>query len=153
MKLSDYLKEDRIHVADAFKDTSSFYHTFASLLKERNVIHNIKTVQRLFIKRESIQSTGIGGGAAAPHIFSNEFSKFAIFVSLIQKGLDFKSPDGRDVFLVFLIMSDDRDVGLHLKTLAHISRLISGTDLIDAARKTTTAGELFQLILEKEKRI
>ena len=153
MKLSDYLKEDRIHIADTFKDTSGFYHAFASLLKERNVIRDIKTVQRLFIKRESIQSTGIGGGAAAPHIFSVEFSKFTIFVSLIRKGLDFKSPDGQDVFLVFLIMSDDRDVGLHLKTLAHISRMISTTDLVNAARKASTAGELLQLILEREKRI
>lgn len=153
MKLSDYLKEDRIHIAGTFKDTSGFYHAFASLLKERNVIRDIKTVQRLFIKRESVQSTGIGGGAAAPHIFSSEFSKFTMFVSLIQKGLDFKSPDGRDVFLVFLIMSDDRDVGLHLKTLAHISRMISNTDLVNAARKASTAGELLQLILEKEKQI
>lgn len=153
MKLSEYLKEDRIYIADTFKDTGSFYHAFASLLKEKNLIRDSKTVKRLFIKRESIQSTGIGKGAAAPHIFSKEFAEFVIFVGLIRQGLDFKSPDGMNVFLVFLIMSDDRDVGLHLKTLAHIARLTVDTDLVSAAREISTADELFRLILEKEKQI
>jgi mannitol/fructose-specific phosphotransferase system IIA component (Ntr-type) len=76
-----------------------------------------------------------------------------VFVGLIRQGLDFKSPDGMNVFLVFLIMSDDRDVGLHLKTLAHIARLTVDTDLVSAARETSTADELFRLILEKEKQI
>ena len=98
------------------------------------MIEDIKKVKRLFIKRESVQSTGIGKGVATPHIFSDEFADFFLAMAVIRKGLDFKSPDGRNVHVIFLIMSDDRDIGLHLKTLAHIARLASSCDIVSSLK-------------------
>jgi len=151
MKLQKYLTVDNIFICDACRDTGSFYHEFAHFLKEKNVIKDAKTVKRLFIKRESLHSTAIGKGAAAPHIFSPEFSSFLIFIGLIKKGIDFKSRDGMNVHLVFLIMSDDRDVGLHLKTLAHIARMVLNTEVVEEAKKVSDREELLALLLDKEK--
>ena len=67
--------------------------------------------------------------------------------------MDFKAPDGNRVFLIFLIMSDERDVGLHLKSLAHIARLISSTDVVESIKKATDANELHKIIAKKEKQI
>ncbi len=153
MKLTDYLKEGHIYIAESFKDTANLYHTFSQFLKEQSVIRDPRAVKRLFIKRESIQSTGIGKGAATPHIFSKEFSHFTVFVVLIRQGLDFNAPDGQPVFLVFLIMSDDRDVGLHLKTLAHISRLVMQTDLVEKAKIATHPQEIYRLVADRENMI
>jgi mannitol/fructose-specific phosphotransferase system IIA component (Ntr-type) len=153
MKLAKYLKTENIYTTDACKDTGSFYGEFSLFLKERGLIDDAKKVKRLFVKRESIQSTGIGKGVATPHIFSSEFSAFLLAAALIRCGLDFKAPDGRDVQLVFLIMSDDRDIGLHLKTLAHIARLTAGTDIIDGLKNVRSAAEIYDLLMEKEKAI
>ena len=68
----------------------------ANFLKEKGMIEDIKKVKRLFIKRESVQSTGIGRGVATPHIFSDEFADFFLAMAVIRKGLDFKSPDGQE---------------------------------------------------------
>jgi mannitol/fructose-specific phosphotransferase system IIA component (Ntr-type) len=57
------------------------------------------------------------------------------------------------VHVVFLIMSDDRDIGLHLKTLAHIARLTGSTDLVAALDGSRDPAEAYQRILEKEKAI
>jgi len=67
--------------------------------------------------------------------------------------MDFKAPDKENVFLVFLIMSSERDVGLHLKSLAHIARLVRSTNIVEEAKKANNADELYHIILEKEKLI
>ncbi|HNX98909.1 MAG TPA: PTS sugar transporter subunit IIA, partial [Candidatus Aminicenantes bacterium] len=58
---------------------------------------------------------------------------------------------GQPVYLSFLIMSDDRDVGCHLKTLAHLARLVSQTDVVEAARGAADPAALMQILLEKER--
>jgi mannitol/fructose-specific phosphotransferase system IIA component (Ntr-type) len=153
MKLAKYLKTENIYITDTCKDTGSFYGEFSLFLKEKGLIDDVKKVKRLFIKRESIQSTGIGKGVATPHIFSDEFPDFLLAAALIRNGLDFKAPDGRNVQLVFLIMSDDRDIGLHLKTLAHIARLTAGTDVIDGLKNAGNAADIYATLMEKEKAI
>ena len=67
--------------------------------------------------------------------------------------MDFKSSDGNDIFLVFLIMSDERDVGLHLKSLAHIARLVNCTEIVKESRKAKDPQELFKIIQDQEKLI
>ena len=153
MKLAKYLKTENIYIIDSSKDTSGFYGEFSLFLKERGLIEDVRKVKRLFVKRESIQSTGIGKGVATPHIFSSEFADFILAAALIRQGLDFKAPDGRDVKLVFLIMSDDRDIGLHLKTLAHIARLTASTDIIGELKNARTCTEIYDVLMEKEKAI
>jgi PTS system fructose-specific IIC component len=142
MKLAKYLKVENIFITDGCKDTGSFYGEFSLFLKERGLIDDVKKVKRLFVKRESIQSTGIGKGVATPHIFSSEFSAFLLAAALIRCGLDFKAPDSRDVQLVFLIMSDDRDIGL-----------ASGTDITGGLQNARNSAEIYDLLMEKEKAI
>lgn len=151
MNLQTILKEDNIFIADSYEDTDTFYSDFAVFLKDRGIIKDNDKVKRLFIKRENVQSTAIGKGAAAPHIFSDEFASFTFCLALIRNGMDFKAPDEGDVFLVFLIMSDDRDVGLHLKTLAHIARLVNSTNIVKAIAGAKNAAAIIDIIGEKEK--
>ena len=153
MKLATYLKKENIYICEASKDTSHFYGDFSQFLQKTGIIRDVKKVKRLFIKRESLHSTGIGRGVATPHIFSDEFAEFFLAMALVRQGLDFKAPDGRNVQVIFLIMSDDRDIGLHLKTLAHLARLTASADLVAALKDARDEGEAFALVLEKEKAI
>jgi len=153
MDLSKHLKKETIFLADFYEDTDSFYTAYSNFLLEKGIIENSETVKRLFIKREKVQSTGIKKGAAAPHIFSDEFPEFIFSLALIKKGMDFKAPDEEKVFLVFLLMSNERDVGLHLKSLAHIARLVRCTDIVEAAKNAQSPDELYDILLEKEQLI
>lgn len=153
MNLIAQLEAKNIFIADSYDNTDQFYSDYAAFLKENNLIKDNDNVKRLFIKRENIQSTAIGKGAAAPHIFSNEFPEFLFSVALIRQGMDFKSPDGNNIFLVFLIMSDERDVGLHLKSLAHIARLVNCTEIVEESKKSGNPQELLKIIQDQEKLI
>lgn len=151
MNLADYLVKEDLYICGDCDTTDQFYAKFAVFLKKRGRISNPEKVKRLFIRRENIQSTAIGKGAAAPHIFSDEFKEFFIAATLIPRGLDFKAPDGEPVFLVFLIMSDERDVGFHLKSLAHIARLVNDTEIVARLRKAETNESAYQALMKEEK--
>ncbi|HDP94779.1 MAG TPA: PTS sugar transporter subunit IIA [Candidatus Aminicenantes bacterium] len=153
MNLNDYLDAMDVFDCEEYANTDQFYAAFARFLKERNHISQPEKIKRLFIRREKVQSTAIGKGAAAPHIFSDEFSRFFICVARIRKGMDFQAPDGKPVFLVFLIMSDDRDVGLHLKSLAHIARMVDNTDIVEATRTVANAKEIYRVLIQKDELI
>ncbi len=153
MNLQNYLKKENIFLADSYEDTDSLYADFSLFLKKRAIIKDNEKVKRLFIKRENVQSTAIGRGAAAPHIFSDEFAEFTFCLALIQNGMDFKAPDEEKVSLVFLIMSDEQEVGLHLKTLAHIARLVKCSDLMEKIKVARDADQIYRIIVEEEQLI
>jgi nitrogen PTS system EIIA component len=151
MNLGELLKKDNIFTADTYKGTDEFYSAFSGFLTERGIIKDKENIKRLFVKRENVHSTAIGRGAAAPHIFSSEFSEFYFSVAFIKDGVDFKAPDEQKVFLIFVIMSGEREVGRHLKTLAHIARLVQSTELMEQAKNASTADEIYSILLENEK--
>jgi len=153
MNVIKMLNKENLFIADHFADTDSFYSQYALFLKNRGIIKDNEKVKRLFIKRENVQSTAIGKGAAAPHIFSGEFKEFVFSVALIKKGMDFKAPDNQMIHIIFLIMSDERDVGMHLKSLAHIARLVDCTDMVEEVKRVNTADEVYDVLMEKEKLI
>jgi len=153
MKLSDYLRQNQILITDECADPAAFYQVLTDFMAKNGHIRVGNHVKRLFLKRESIQSTGIGRGAATPHIYSQEFAGFRIFVVLVKAGIDFKAPDGGRVHLILPIVSDDREVGLHLKSLARIARLVLNTDVVEKARSATDSKELIQIIRDEENRL
>ena len=155
MNLAEMLNKEDIFIADTFENTSRFYSAYSDFLVRRGIIKNKKEVKRLFIKRENLHSTAIGKGAAAPHIYSPEFSRFFFSIAFLKNGLDFKAPDDGDVYLVFLIMSDEREVAIHLKALAHISRLVKSTDVVDSLKEAQDpdVDEIYNILVEKEKSV
>lgn len=153
MNLTELLKQENIFLAGSFEDTDAFYTAFSDFLGQKKIIEDKEAVKRLFVKRENVHSTAIGKGAAAPHIFSNEFSEFLVTVALIKEGLDFKAQDEQDVYLVFLIMSGEREVGKHLKTLAHIARLIKSTEVVEKVKQAEDASGVYMAIKESEAQI
>lgn len=153
MNLAALLKKENIFFCDEYPDTDLFYNDFAYFLKRNGTIDNNEKIKRLFIKRENIQSTAIGKGAAAPHIFSSEFSEFTFCIALAKNGIDFNAPDKKKVHLIFLIMSDEREVGSHLKALAHIARLVSSTDIVGSIKKASSTDEALDIFKKKDQLI
>ena len=153
MKLADVLNKDTFLITRHFKNTDEFYEAFAGLLKKKEIIKDQNKVRRLFIKREKIQSTAIGKGVATPHIFSEEFRDFFISVAYIKEGMPYKAPDEKDVKLIFLIMSNDRYVSFHLKSLANIARIVSKLDPIGELAGIASEEVLYNKIIELENRL
>ncbi len=150
IKFANLLKKENLFISEKSENTDSFYDEVTEFLFSEKLIENRDNIKRLFLKRESIQSTGIGSGVASPHIFSDEFKEFTIAVAYSRNGIDFKASDGKKVNLIFIIVSDNRDVSLHLKTLAQIANMTLKTDLMKNLPSIETTENLHKLIVESE---
>jgi len=139
------LKKEHIYLHSTFDTKAHFYAAYSKFLKEKGFIKHTDKVKRLFLKREKVHSTALGKGAAAPHIYSDEFSQFLFSLALIREGMEFDSPDKEKTYLIFLIMSDEHQMERHLKTLKHIATLVKDTDFVSQARQVKNEEELLHL--------
>jgi PTS system nitrogen regulatory IIA component len=109
-------------------------------------------ILRILLERERLGSTGIGDGIAIPHGKLRRAHDMVLAFGRSKKGVDFNSLDGRKVHLFFLLLAPDDAAGLHLKTLARISRILKDPavrkDLLDAPDAAT----LLHLIREQDNR-
>jgi nitrogen PTS system EIIA component len=96
----------------------------AAKVVERHPAINREELLKVLLERERLGSTGIGDGVAIPHGKVMNAEELVLAFGRSLKGVDFNSLDGRPAQLFFLLVAPDEAVGLHLKMLARISRLL-----------------------------
>ncbi|MDY0269803.1 PTS sugar transporter subunit IIA [Trichloromonas sp.] len=109
-------------------------------------------VLRVLHEREALGSTGIGEGVAIPHGKLARLDRLLLAFGRSRQGVDFDSMDGRQAHLFFLLVAPEESVGVHLKTLARISKLLKNPSvrrrLIEAPSE-----QLYDIIVEEEDRM
>ncbi len=153
MKIRDILKVENIFIYHSIECPDELYGQFATDLKDKSIIIDDKQIKRLFVKREILQSTAIGKGAATPHIYSTEFKKFFIAAAVIKDGIHYMTPDNNPVHVVFLIMSDERYVGKHLKTLSLIAKLVDQTPIVNMLKDKSNKDEIYNILIQQGEKI
>ena len=109
-----------------------------------------KLVRRL-IAREELSSTGIGRGVATPHPrtpISEAIDKAAITTCFLKKPVEFGAVDDRPVFVMFLILSPNVKVHLHL--LSQLAYCLRSDPFADFLKAQPESKELFAKIAEFE---
>jgi PTS system nitrogen regulatory IIA component len=105
------------------------------------------------MERENIQTTAVGNGIAIPHCFTDEISDLVIIVARALGGLEFDSFDGKPTQVVFLLMGNRQEHGLHLKALARIARLIKSTAFIEKIISAGSVQDMVKAFEEEEAKI
>ncbi len=72
--------------------------------------------------REELMGTGIGYGVAIPHARLETLARPILTFGRSVPGLEWDSPDGLPVHLVFLLLTPEREEGLQLQILAALAR-------------------------------
>ena len=104
-------------------------------------------------RRESLQSTGIGNGVAIPHGKVEKLDRLVACVGRSVEGVDFQSLDGIPTQLFFTLFIPAEEHGLHLKALARISRLFKEERIRNALLEASDAQEMYDVILEEDRRL
>ncbi len=81
-------------------------------------------ILRILQERENLGSTGIGEGVAIPHGKLKNLENLVMSFGRSTGGVDFDSMDGKPAHLFFLLVAPEESVGVHLKILARISKLL-----------------------------
>lgn len=107
-------------------------------------------VLRVLHERERLGSTGIGDGVAIPHGKLKNIDNLLLSFGRSKKGIDFDSMDGKPAHLFFLLLAPEESVGVHLKTLARISKLLKNTSVRNALQSGGDAEDLYRIIADEE---
>ncbi len=128
MQLSEYLKKELI--IPALSSTSK-----QEVLKE--LLHPVgrefpqidtRYAYKILMERERLGSTGIGDGVAIPHGKMEELDKIILVAGRSFEGVDFDALDKKPCYIFFLVLAPENVAGLHLRLLAHISRLLKDVE-------------------------
>jgi len=153
MKITDFLKEDCVIVNLKSRDKKGAIAELLSLLEKNKYIKESKKILETVMEREKLGSTGIGQGIAVPHAKTEQIDNLVGALGISQNGVDFDSLDGEPVYIIFLLLAPTKSIGLHLKALAKIARLLKDRVFRNALRECKTPEEAIKIIKEDEEKL
>ena len=151
LQLSDYLTEDRV-LADmqATSKGEALDELAALITRETGELRS--DVRRVLTERERLASTGIGDEIAIPHGKLDGVGDLVLALARSREGLDFTSEDEKPARLFFVLVAPESSTGIHLKTLARISRLCKEPSFRAGLLAAADAREMFDIICREDRR-
>lgn len=100
-------------------------------------------------QREAMISTGVGGGVAIPHAFSEHINEVVAVFGRSREGIDFVAQDLEVVHFVVLFISPLKSYQKHLHALAAIARMFTKPETRERMMYASDVDELYQLFRQK----
>ncbi|WP_319203162.1 PTS sugar transporter subunit IIA [uncultured Ilyobacter sp.] len=104
-------------------------NNLAELIGKKGVVKDIHEVAHAIMAREKLASTSLGKGVAIPHCRTDEVSKTVCVCGLIKNPVEWDSPDGKPVDIVFLVITPKEKPQEYLKVVRSIITTIKKLDL------------------------
>jgi PTS system nitrogen regulatory IIA component len=152
MNIREYLQQFDIVAELKASNKDELLVELATTVAETHPALDRDTLTAVLREREKLGSTGIGDGIAIPHGKLKQARELVLAFGRSKGGVEFNALDGRPVQLFFLLVAPEEAIGVHLKMLARISRVLKDPAvrrrLIDAA----DAAEIYSVIIEQDSR-
>ncbi|MEM6453821.1 MAG: PTS sugar transporter subunit IIA [Acidobacteriota bacterium] len=116
-------------------DRATVLRLLAEGIVDAGALDDANALYRKLDERESLGSTGIGGGVAIPHCKVDGLDDVVLAVGMTRNrdvGVDFDAVDGQPVHLFFVIVSPAKAPAAHLQCLAAISKWVKTPGNVDA---------------------
>jgi PTS system nitrogen regulatory IIA component len=156
MKLADVLHKECIVINAEFNNKAEVLWEVARLAKKSPVLKRVSE-EEIFAgleARESLGSTGIGGGVAIPHCRLKSVQEFVVGVIVVPPGVDFDALDDRKIRLVVFIIGPEVESNKHVRLLSIISQHLLAPNALDKILAEKTPDGIYDSLLsEKEEDI
>ncbi|PFA91261.1 PTS fructose transporter subunit IIABC [Bacillus cereus] len=118
-------------------------------LKHVGALHSVTEFKQAIMNREQESTTGIGVNIAIPHGKSDAVRKPSVVFGIKQSGIDWKSLDGTEAKLIFMIAVPKENEGnQHLKILQMLSRKLMDDSYREQLLSVQTKAEAYKLLDE-----
>jgi len=153
MNLLDYLTEKDIFLQLAATTKKKAIEELLDNLVQAKRVKKEKKKDLLaqLLAREKMGSTAIGNGIALPHVRVENIKDIILGVGISVSGIEFDSLDSEPVYVVFLIISSQKEAGLHLKMLAHVAQLIKDKYFVKNLREAPNPHDALKVIAKQQK--
>lgn len=121
-----------------------------SLMVNLGLVTDEETFRSDILKRENLESTGIGLGVAIPHARTAATHDLLLAFGRSTQGVDFNSLDGKPSHLIFLIAAPEEKKSHYIMALARLSKLLRKEDMRARLSKATSAQEVIDILKRAE---
>lgn len=125
MKIKELLHKDSIATKVNISGKKEIIEYLVDLAEKSGKVADRQLVLADIFEREKVLSTGIGKGIAIPHCKTKGISNFIVAAMNTNQPVDFDALDGEPVSFFVLILGLEEQVGLNLKILSKISKIIN----------------------------
>ena len=145
MDLGDLISPDSVFPSLKVKNKKQLLHELSARaanltgLEERDIFDTL-------LQRERLGSTGLGQGTAIPHCRIANLKHIVGLFARITEPIDFDSPDGAPVDLVFLLLAPEGAGADHLKALARVARLLRDPEVARKLRNSHDVDALYAVL-------
>ena len=150
MLLVELLSADRIRVPLSARTKDAVLEELVELAAKGHDAKVRSAILSAVRERESVLSTGIGGGVAIPHGKTPVVDQLIVAAGIASTPVEFDALDGQPVELFFLLIGPESASGAHVKTLSRISRLLRREPLRTALRAAKSAEEFLGIVRSSE---
>ncbi len=151
MNIIDLMGPEDIIPSLAARTKDAVLEELAAKLVERHPELDRSELLAILQERERLGSTGIGDGIAIPHGKVKRMQGLALVFGRSLAGVDFSALDGRPAHLFFLLVAPEEAVGVHLKMLARISRILKNPAVRRGLLEAPDGAAIYTIIQERDR--
>lgn len=152
MKIVDILPENLVIPALSGQTKEEVLRELAEYMAGQYADIDARRLLEVLWERERLGSTAIGDGIAIPHGKLPGLHAVRGAFGRHPRGVDFQSLDGKPTKLFFLLVAPEDSVGLHLKALARVSRLLKDQAFRDQLLAAPDHAALYRCIREEDEK-
>lgn len=149
-RVSELLARDAVRLTLEAKDKEGVIRELAEPLIAAGIIAGADDFFEAILRRENLESTGIGQGVAIPHARTAAVQRTVLAFGRSAEGIDFNSLDGKPCHLVFLIAAPEKSKTEYIVTLARMSKLLRRDEARKALASAGTVEEVMEAIRAHE---
>ncbi|MGH7663489.1 MAG: PTS sugar transporter subunit IIA [Gemmatimonadaceae bacterium] len=150
MLLTELLTADRVKVPLSSRSKDDVLRELVELAARGRDPEIVASILAAVSERESVLSTGIGGGIAIPHGKTPAVDQLVVAAGVASTPIEFDALDGKPVQLFFLLIGPESASGAHVKALSRISRLLRRDKLRRDLGTSTSSDAFLRVVRESE---
>lgn len=150
MNIYNLLHQERILAHADASSKKKVLETLSRILAQDISNYSQEQIFNNLTQRERLGSTGLGSGIALPHCRLAGLARPSAAMLTLDNTIDFDSPDGQGVDIIFGLVVPDNNDSEHLKTLARLARLFSDIELCQQLRNADNNQEILALINHRQ---
>ena len=148
MRLANLLDEDLVTHDLKAKNKNDAIIELLDKVRAKHPQYDYKAILDSVFEREEIQSTSYGRNIAFPHARTDAVTEMHVAVGISPVGLDDKTPDGKPLHVVCLMLTPSNIAKLYLQTLSAFAAFARNPKNIAQLIKATSPGAVIDTIWE-----
>lgn len=153
MRLTDILSPDLVVPELRGNSKDEVLRELAEKIAAVHPQISVESLVAVLWEREHGGTTAIGDGIAIPHGRLPGVQQIIAAFGRHREGVDFQSIDWKPTHLIFLLVLPEESVGLHLKALARVSRLLKDPNVRQRLLSAGSALELYEIIRQQDEQL